>query len=60
MWGWKLVSALSLCIGLSMAENVSGLPSAGGPYFWSSWLGGRHGAFLSWITGKLLPLPKAL
>ncbi|KAK9809405.1 hypothetical protein WJX73_003093 [Symbiochloris irregularis] len=51
IYGWKLVSLFSLFIGLSMAEIVSGLPSAGGPYFWSSWLGGRHSPFLSWITG---------
>ncbi|KAK9809437.1 hypothetical protein WJX73_007100 [Symbiochloris irregularis] len=51
IYGWKLVSFFSMCIALSMAEIVSGLPSSGGPFFWSSWLGGKHGPLLSWITG---------
>ncbi|KAK9809453.1 hypothetical protein WJX73_009321 [Symbiochloris irregularis] len=51
VWGFKIVSLLAMCIGLSMAEIVSGLPSSGGPYFWSSWLGGKYGPYLSWVTG---------
>ncbi|KAK9797823.1 hypothetical protein WJX73_002546 [Symbiochloris irregularis] len=50
-WGWALTSVMTLCIGLSLAEILSGLPVSGGPFFWTSLLGGRHGALLSWITG---------
>ena len=34
-----------------MAEILSGLPCSGGPYFWASWLAGRHGPIFSWVTG---------
>ncbi|KAK9806448.1 hypothetical protein WJX73_008222 [Symbiochloris irregularis] len=53
IWGWPIGSVGLFIIGLSMAEIVSGLPSSGGPYFWSSWLAGRHGPILSYITGWL-------
>ena len=53
IWGWKIVSVVTLCTGLSLAEILSGLPCSGGPYYWTSLLGGRHGAVLSWITGGL-------
>ncbi|KAK9808234.1 hypothetical protein WJX73_001930 [Symbiochloris irregularis] len=51
VWGWKVVFLMNLCTCLSLAEILSGLPCSGGPYFWTSLLGGRHGALLSWITG---------
>ncbi|KAK9810733.1 hypothetical protein WJX73_003784 [Symbiochloris irregularis] len=51
IWGWKVVSLMTLCTGLSLAEILSGLPCSGGPYYWTSLLGGRHGALLSYITG---------
>ncbi|KAK9790962.1 hypothetical protein WJX73_004389 [Symbiochloris irregularis] len=50
MYGWPLVCFFTTFIGLSMAEITSGLPCAGGPYFWSAWLGGKRGPLYSWIT----------
>ena len=51
IWGWVVVSVMTMTVGLAMAEIVSALPAAGGPYFWASILSGSHGAFFSWITG---------
>ncbi len=34
IWGWCLVSAANLMLGLSMAEIVSAYPTTGGVYFW--------------------------
>ena len=36
VWGWIIAALLAMLIGLSMAEISSGLPSAGGPFFWAS------------------------
>ena len=36
VWGWIIAALLALLIALSMAEISSGLPSAGGPFFWAS------------------------
>ncbi|KAK9800250.1 hypothetical protein WJX73_006386 [Symbiochloris irregularis] len=52
-WGWVIVSVGSMFVGLSMAEIVSALPASGGPFFWSSWLGGTQGPVLSFVTGWL-------
>ena len=30
VWGWVIVSCFTMCVGLSMAEIVSSVPSAGG------------------------------
>ena len=34
LYGWLLISALQLVIGLALAELSSSYPLAGGPYFW--------------------------
>ena len=53
VWGWVVVSAMTSFVGLAMAEIVSALPSSGGPYFWSSVLGGdRWGPLAAWVTGR--------
>ena len=36
VYGWIGAASLALLCGLSMAEITSGLPSAGGPFFWAS------------------------
>ena len=48
--GWPLVAIFVTLVGLSMAELVSAMPTAGGIYYWSLRLGKPiHG----WITGWL-------
>jgi amino acid transporter len=50
--GWIVVSFFTMFVGLGMAEIVSAIPSAGGPYFWSAILAPRkHAPFASWVTG---------
>ncbi|KAK9806449.1 hypothetical protein WJX73_008244 [Symbiochloris irregularis] len=53
VWGWVLVSVMTMFVGLAMAEIVSACPHAGGPYFWASVLSGRYAPFVSWITAWL-------
>lgn len=39
-------------VALGMAEIVSAIPTAGGPYYWAAMLApAKHSAFSSWITG---------
>src|SRR6202022_763652 len=49
--GWPLVGIMVTLVGLAMAEVCSAFPTAGGLYYWSAKLGGRHGAAWSWFTG---------
>ena len=50
--GWIVVSFFTMFVGLGMAEIVSAIPSAGGPYFWSAILAPKkHAPFASWLTG---------
>ena len=50
--GWIVVSFFTMFVGLGMAEVVSAIPSAGGPYFWSAILATKKNApFASWVTG---------
>jgi amino acid transporter len=50
--GWIVVSVFTMFIALSMAEIVSAIPTAGGPYYWAALLAPpKHSAFASWITG---------
>jgi amino acid transporter len=50
--GWIVVSFFTICISISMAEIVSAIPTAGGPYYWAAILApAKHSAFASWITG---------
>ncbi|KAI8920344.1 amino acid transporter [Powellomyces hirtus] len=49
-WGWLLVSACVMCVGLCMAEICSTYPTAGGLYYWTAKLGGpKHGPVFSWF-----------
>ncbi|GKT94828.1 polyamine transporter TPO5 [Colletotrichum tofieldiae] len=38
LWGWVLVSLISLCIAASLAEICAVYPTAGGVYYWSAML----------------------
>jgi len=50
--GWIIVSFFTMFVGLGMAEIVSAIPSAGGPYFWAAILSERkYAPFTSWVTG---------
>lgn len=50
--GWIVVSVFTFVIALSMAEIVSAIPTAGGPYYWAAILApAKHSAFASWLTG---------
>jgi amino acid permease (GABA permease) len=51
IWGWPLVGALTLCVGLAMAEICSSYPTAGGLYYWSAMLAKSRSAAWSWFTG---------
>jgi amino acid permease (GABA permease) len=50
-WGWPIVGAMTLLVGLAMAEVCSSYPTAGGLYFWAAKLAQRNGAAWSWFTG---------
>ena len=45
-WGWPIISAFILVIGMCMAEMVSAYPTSGGIYWWASKLGGAEGRLL--------------
>ena len=50
-WGWPIVSAFILIIGLCMAEIVSAYPTAGGIYYWAAKMGGpAWGWFTGWFN----------
>jgi amino acid transporter len=50
-WGWPIVAALILVIGLTMSELVSAYPTSGGIYWWASKMGGpRAGFFTGWLN----------
>jgi amino acid permease (GABA permease) len=51
VWGWPIVGAMTLVVGLAMAEVCSSYPTAGGLYYWSAKLAGRNAAAWSWFTG---------
>jgi amino acid transporter len=50
-WGWPIISAFILIIGLCMSELVSAYPTSGGIYWWASKLGGvRAGYYTGWLN----------
>lgn len=54
LWGWVLVTLVSICIALSLAEICSVYPTSGGVYFWAALLSSKKWASLaSWVTGWL-------
>lgn len=49
-WGWPIVTALILVVGLCMGELVSAMPTSGGMYFWAAKLGSlRSSYFTGWL-----------
>lgn len=54
LYGWVLVSLISLCIAASLAEICAVYPTAGGVYYWSAMLSSRKWApAVSFIDGWL-------
>ncbi|KAF1829571.1 polyamine transporter TPO5 [Decorospora gaudefroyi] len=54
LYGWILVSLISLSIASSLAEICAVYPTAGGVYYWSAMLSTREWApIASWVTGWL-------
>ncbi|MGC2174371.1 MAG: amino acid permease [Acidimicrobiales bacterium] len=51
VWGWLIVGAFTLIVGLGMAEISSAFPTAGGLYFWSAKLAKTNPGAWSWFTG---------
>lgn len=52
IWGWVLVSLISLCIAASLAEICAVYPTAGGVYHWSAILcTPKYAAVVSFIDG---------
>ncbi|KIW01477.1 uncharacterized protein PV09_07231 [Verruconis gallopava] len=50
--GWIIVSFFTMFVAIAMAEIVSAIPTAGGPYFWAAMLAPHKLApFFSWFTG---------
>jgi amino acid transporter len=51
IWGWLVVGLMSTLVALAMAEIASAYPTAGGPYYWASKLGGpAWGWFTGWFN----------
>lgn len=54
LWGWVIMSLITLCIAVSLGEIASRFPVAGGVYYWSFMLApGGWGPIISWIVGWL-------
>ena len=51
VWGWLIVGAMTLVVGLGMAEIASAYPTAGGLYYWSAKLSKSNSGAWSWFTG---------
>jgi amino acid transporter len=50
-WGWPILAALVLCIGVCLSELVSAYPTSGGIYWWASKLGGvKAGFYTGWLN----------
>ncbi|NNN10076.1 MAG: amino acid permease [Acidimicrobiaceae bacterium] len=49
--GWFIVGALTLCVGMGLAEITSAFPTAGGLYWWSARLASKNKAAWSWACG---------
>ncbi len=50
-WGWPIVAAFILIIGVCLSELVSAYPTSGGIYWWASKLGGpKAGYYTGWLN----------
>ncbi|KAL4790816.1 amino acid/polyamine transporter I [Aspergillus venezuelensis] len=54
IWGWVLVTLISICIAASLAEICAVYPTAGGVYYWSAMLSTeKYAPAMSFIDGWL-------
>ncbi|KAL4934654.1 putative GABA permease [Aspergillus undulatus] len=54
IWGWVLVTLISICIAASLAEICAVYPTAGGVYYWSAMLStNEYAPMMSFIDGWL-------
>jgi amino acid transporter len=61
IWGWVLVSLISLSIAASLAEICAVYPTAGGVYYWSAMMATPKWARIaSWVTGTERSRPELL
>lgn len=52
IWGWIIIVAMNLFVGLALSEMASAFPTAGGVFYWSGRMGGhRWGPVAAWIVG---------
>lgn len=52
LWGWFIAGGLILTVGISMAENASSIPTAGGLYFWTHYYApAKYKDVISFIIG---------
>ena len=51
IWGWLLVGAFVILVGLGMAEVCSSYPTAGGLYYWAAKLAKRNAPLWAWFCG---------
>ena len=52
LWGWVLISLISLSIASSLAEICAVYPTAGGVYYWSAQLSTKkYAPIVSWVCG---------
>lgn len=50
-WGWPILAAFILLVGLSLSELVSAYPTSGGIYWWAAKLGGpKAGYYTGWLN----------
>lgn len=53
IWGWLILLALILLIGVAMAENASFQPTSGGLYYWTNYYAPeKYRAVVSYIVGN--------
>lgn len=54
VYGIMIIAFISYCIGITLSELSSAIPSAGGQYVWTRVLSPRkHSAFLAYLCGSL-------
>ncbi|KAI5958257.1 TPO5 [Candida theae] len=55
LYGWIIVSIMSLCVGMSLSEINAKFPTSGGVYHYSALLSSeKYSSIWSWVTGWLL------
>lgn len=54
VWGWIIMSLITICIAVSLGEIASRFPVSGGVYYWSFMLAPtRWAPVVAWVVGWL-------